>query len=98
MDTKLRSWAIDRPVTSPFALPRGMFGRLAGRIMLWTNKQDEILSALEVGAGEQVLEVGCGPGGLIRLLVGSTDAARVYGVDPSAQMCAAAARLVREAV
>ncbi len=82
MDTPSRSWAIDRPVTSPFALPRGVRGRLAGRFMLWTNRQRDLLEILRVRPGQRVLEVGYGPGGLVRLLVEHTDAAHIHGVDP----------------
>ena len=82
MDSQQRSWAADRPVTSPFAKPRGLRGRLAGRFMLWTNKQDDMLTVLDVRPGDRVLEVGYGPGGLVRLLAGRTDAAAVQGVDP----------------
>jgi hypothetical protein len=64
MGTQHRSWAVDRPVTSPFALPSGVRGRLAGWIMLLTNKQEEVLTLLDVRPGDRVLEVGYGPGGL----------------------------------
>jgi hypothetical protein len=43
MDNQPRSWALDRPVTSPFAHPAGMRGRLAGWFMLTTNKQNDLL-------------------------------------------------------
>lgn len=93
-----RSWAIDRPVKSPFALPNGVLGGLAGRIMLWTNKQAVLLGLLDVRVGDSVLEVGYGPGGLVRLLVGRTEAGRVYGVDPSPTMRDLASRVNRDAV
>lgn len=78
-------WTRDRPVRSPFALPSGLLGRLAGRIMLRTNRPDDLLDLLDVQADEQVLEVGYGPGGLIRLLR-TTPARRICGVDPSPAM------------
>jgi|SRR2546430_1779438 len=100
MDRKLRSWAIDRPVDgSPFALPRGVRGRLAGWIMKYTNrKQDEILQLLDVSPGNRVLEVGFGPGRLIGLLAARTDAAIIYGADPSPVMCDAAGRANRAGI
>lgn len=98
MDSQQRSWAADRPVTSPFAKPRGLRGRLAGRFMLWTNKQDDLLTVLDVRPGDRVLEVGYGPGGLVRLLAGRTDAAAVQGVDPSPAMRDVATKLNRAAV
>lgn len=98
MDTQQRSWAVDRPVNSPFAMPRGRLGRLAGRFMLWTNKQDEVLGVLDIRPGEQVLEVGYGPGALIRLLAERTEAAVVHGVDPSPAMRDVAADVNRTAI
>ncbi|HEY8457333.1 MAG TPA: methyltransferase domain-containing protein [Actinopolymorphaceae bacterium] len=99
MSTNARSWAVDRPIDdSPFALPRGFTGRLAGRIMLWTNRQHEILEVLDVKPGDRVLEVGYGPGGLIRLLSRHTEAALIMGVDPSEEMQRFAERTNRVAV
>ncbi|MQA86416.1 MAG: methyltransferase domain-containing protein [Streptosporangiales bacterium] len=98
MDTQQRSWAMDRPINSPFARPSGALGRLAGRFMLWTNKQDEVLDVLDVRSGDRVLEVGYGPGGLLRLLANRTDASVVRGVDPSPAMQDLATRTNRAAV
>jgi SAM-dependent methyltransferase len=98
MPTPARSWAIDRPVTSPFAQPTGWLGRLAGRFMLWTNKQDDIVGVLNVRAGQRVLEVGYGPGGLIRLLAARTEAAHITGVDPSSAMHAVASSANRATI
>ncbi|OEU92180.1 hypothetical protein DB35_05470 [Streptomyces abyssalis] len=96
MDTSQSSWAADRPVTSPFARPAGVLGRLAGRFMLWTNRQEEVIDLLDIQPGDEVLEVGYGPGGLVRLLAARTGAVR--GVDPSPEMHAAATRTNRAAV
>lgn len=93
-----RSWATDRPVTSPFAQPRGWAGRLAGRFMLLTNKQDDIVQGLDIRTGDRVLEVGYGPGGLIRLLAARTPAAQIIGIDPSPEMRDLATRTNRAAV
>ena len=71
---------------NPFAHPSGWRGRMAGKFMLWTNKQDDVIGILEVQPGHDVLEIGYGPGGLIRLLVERTDAASIRGVDPSPEM------------
>jgi SAM-dependent methyltransferase len=84
-------WTLDKPTRSPFALPNGLGGWLAGRVMLWTNHQQDVVDLLDVQAGEQVLEAGYGPGGLIRLLR-RTPAKRICGVDPSPQMRALAVR------
>ncbi|WP_157681383.1 hypothetical protein [Mycobacterium sp. JS623] len=61
---------------NPFPPPRG----LAGRIMLWTNKHDELQAVLDVQPGNHVLEAGYGPGGLIQLLTERIDAANILGV------------------
>jgi ubiquinone/menaquinone biosynthesis C-methylase UbiE len=66
--------------------------------MLLTNKQDEIVDILEVRAGDRVLEVGYGPGGLIRRLAARTEAAQLIGVDPAPDMQALAGRTNRAAV
>jgi SAM-dependent methyltransferase len=94
----LRAWTADRPVTSPFALPTGWLGRLAGRFMLWTNRQDDLLDVLDLRPGQRVLEVGYGPGGLIRLLTRRADGVHVIGVDPAPAMRDLASSTNRAAV
>ncbi|MEV1167527.1 methyltransferase domain-containing protein [Nonomuraea sp. NPDC049784] len=87
MATKeIRSWAYDELIRSPFALPQGMLGRLAGRLMLWLNDPGELVTL--IGKADSVLEVGCGPGGLLR----NIQAKRVCGIDPSPDMLRQAAR------
>jgi SAM-dependent methyltransferase len=98
MGTTLRSWAVDRPITSPFALPNGWRGWLAGRFMLWTNRQDEVVDVLDLRPGQRVLEVGYGPGGLIRLLARRPERLQVIGVDPAQGMRDLASRTNRAAV
>lgn len=41
-------WTLDKPTRSPFAMPSGLPGRLAGRLMLWTNRQQDLLDLLAV--------------------------------------------------
>jgi ubiquinone/menaquinone biosynthesis C-methylase UbiE len=77
---------LDPSTNNPFAHPSGWLGRVAGRFMLWTNKQDEVVDVLDVQPGDDVLEIGHGPGGLIRLIAERTDAASIRGVDPSPEM------------
>jgi ubiquinone/menaquinone biosynthesis C-methylase UbiE len=97
METQ-RSWALDRPTTSPFAHPRGLTGRLAGRFMLLTNKQREVADLVGVRPGERVLEVGYGGGGLVRLLADRIGDGVVCGADPSPDMRDLANRRLRRAV
>ena len=89
---------LDPSTNNPFAHPSGWLGRIAGRIMLWTNKQDDVLGVLDVQPGDDVLEIGHGPGGLIRLIGARTDAANIRGVDPSPEMRDQARRYNRKAV
>ena len=77
---------LDPSANNPFAHPSGWVGRLAGRIMLWINKHDDVVGVLDVQPGGDVLEIGYGPGGLIRLLTERTEARSIRGVDPSAAM------------
>ena len=90
-------WTADRPSRSPFAHPSGALGWLAGRVMLRANRQDDLIDLLDVREGDIVLEVGYGPGGLLRRLA-ATPAGRIDGVDPSEQMRRAAGRANRAAV
>ena len=82
---------------NPFAHPSGWLGRVAGRLMLWNNKQDDLIAILDVQPKDDVLEVGYGPGGLIQLLAERTDAASIRGVDPSPEMRDQATRHNRKA-
>ena len=89
---------LDPSTNNPFAHPSGWLGRIAGRIMLWTNKQDDVIGVLDVRPGDDVLEVGHGPGGLLRLIAERTDAASIRGIDPSPEMCNQASQHNRKAV
>jgi ubiquinone/menaquinone biosynthesis C-methylase UbiE len=57
-----------------------------------------VVGVLGVQSGDDVLEVGYGPGGLIRLLAQRTEAASIRGVDPSPEMRDQARRYNRSAV
>lgn len=67
-------------------MPRGVRGRLAGLFMRWTNRQADVLAVLDVQPGDRVLEVGYGPGALVRLLAARTEASLILGVDPAPAM------------
>jgi ubiquinone/menaquinone biosynthesis C-methylase UbiE len=53
--------------------------------MFRMNRQDEVAALLDVRPGEDVLEVGYGPGALTRRLARAATG-RLCGVDPSPQM------------
>jgi ubiquinone/menaquinone biosynthesis C-methylase UbiE len=98
MAPQRRPGILDPSTNNPFAHPSGWLGRIAGRIMRLTNKQDDAVGLLGVKPGDDVLEVGYGPGGLIRLISERTDAASIRGVDPSPEMRDQASRHNRKAV
>lgn len=96
MTKTIHPWATDDPVRSPFALPEGLLGRLAGWYMHVTFDPGPLLEACLVRPGDRVLEVGFGPGTMIRALADA--GARVVGVDPSPAMIRSASRRARAAV
>ena len=77
---------VTRNLLCAFGRPQGMLGRLGGIIMARTNTEfgTWISGLLEVRASESVLEVGFGPGTVIRHL--TARAGHVTGIDPSAEM------------
>ena len=69
-----------------FGRPRGFPGRLGGIIMARTNEEcgSWVTELLDIGPSESVLEIGFGPGVIIRRL--SNLAGYVAGSDPSYEM------------
>lgn len=96
---KQRPWALNKPLNS-FGLPRGLRGRLTGLVMFWGNRphQRELLDQIDVQTGEHILDVGYGPGWMVRTLVEDSSAARVAGVDPSKPMHRMATRRNRAGI
>jgi SAM-dependent methyltransferase len=88
------SWALQRPMTSPFAHPRGLRGRLAGRFMAATNGNSsrEVAALVPLQPGQTVLEVGYGPGVLLAALERRPERPRLLGVEPSSEMARLAGR------
>jgi len=93
------SWTRDDPVTSSFAHPRGLRGRLAALIMAATSGLNvtEVAALVPLRAGQQVLEVGYGPGTLLAALHNRPEHPRLVGVDPAPEMLRIAARRVPDA-
>jgi SAM-dependent methyltransferase len=79
-------------LAAPFAHPQGVLGRLAARLMLATNGPlgDWAMELLALQPAERVLEVGFGPGELVRRMIQRVPRLFVAGVDPSELMVAQA--------
>lgn len=72
-----------------FGRPRGLLGRIGGRLMIGRDKREMgewVLSELDVESTDHVLEVGFGPGIAIRLAADATPEGFVAGVDYSPEM------------
>lgn len=80
--------------------PRGWVGRLFGQIMAWHNAPDNAwtLSLLQIANGEDVLEIGFGPGRAIASIVKTCPGAQVAGIDHSATMLEMASARNRAAI
>jgi ubiquinone/menaquinone biosynthesis C-methylase UbiE len=78
----------ERILMRMFGRPEGVLGRLGGIILARTNRSfaQELVTFLDIGASEKVLEVGFGPGVGIELLTKAAKAGTIAGVDPSEEM------------
>ncbi|HEV2638361.1 MAG TPA: class I SAM-dependent methyltransferase [Actinocrinis sp.] len=85
-------------LTGQFALPRGLAGKLVGRLMAKRHvaQVQAIVAEVAPAAGESVLEIGFGPGTGLVALARAAPQARIAGIDPSALMVAEARRRVRK--
>jgi ubiquinone/menaquinone biosynthesis C-methylase UbiE len=79
---------LSRVTVHCFARPRGALGRLGGTLMVRRNQAEyaEIADLADIRPGHDVLEVGYGPGELMRRLAATVPDIRVTGVDPSPVM------------
>jgi ubiquinone/menaquinone biosynthesis C-methylase UbiE len=89
-----------RAIGRQFRRPEGWGGRLMGRVMEAINRAPnrEVIAALEIAPADVVVEIGYGPGCAIEAIAGAAPQGRIYGVDPSAEMLAAASRRNRRAL
>ena len=71
-----------------FARPEGVAGGLVGHLMAWKNARFNraAVELLDPQPGEQVLEVGYGPGTAIPLIAARNRPGTVFGVDASTRM------------
>lgn len=87
-------------IYSQFGRPRGVLGRVAGYIMATRpsniERNDWVLSLLEITPADRILEIGFGPG--IAAGKAAAQAAQVVGIDRSALMVQQAARRNKELV
>jgi len=91
------TFAIDdcwRAIGRQFRQPAGLGGRLMGRVMELINREPNraALTALEIEPTDVVAELGFGPGRAIEAMAERVSQGRIFGVDPSAEMLALAAR------
>jgi len=75
------------PQAGQFAAPAEHYDRFMGRYA--PTLAAAFADAAEVAAGQRVLDVGCGPGGLTRELVARVGAGNVAAIDPAPQFAAA---------
>jgi ubiquinone/menaquinone biosynthesis C-methylase UbiE len=77
-----------------FGHPRGLLGRLGGRILARANREfaHAMIARLDVRESDRVLEIGFGPGVAVQRLADLTPCGHVSGVEPSRAMLAQARR------
>jgi ubiquinone/menaquinone biosynthesis C-methylase UbiE len=84
-------------IDSQFARPRGMLGRVVGRMMARRNATltRRTIAALHLRGDETVVEIGPGPGVGLLLLAESLPHGQVIGAEPSPAMRAQASSRTR---
>ena len=83
-----------RLLDAAFAHPRGLLGRLGGRIMGRTTRTRNAwtLELLHPQPDASILEVGCGPGTLLQVLAAHVASGQILGIDASPLMVQVATR------
>jgi ubiquinone/menaquinone biosynthesis C-methylase UbiE len=79
---------------------RGPLGRIIAFIMAYETRAQnrQAMAALEIRNGDNVVDVGCGPGGSLSALSEMTPEGLVVGVDPSQLMAEIAANRIRRLI
>jgi ubiquinone/menaquinone biosynthesis C-methylase UbiE len=85
---------------SQAGLPRGLLGRILGRLMTWHNAPDYkyTLQVLQPGTGDHVLEVGFGSGASVEFLAKANPSVQIAGIDHSEEMLGMARARNRDAI
>ena len=91
---------LGRAINRQAASPSGLFGRFLG--LVWRREHArvnaEALAALEIRAGDHVLELGSGPGEALREMARQARSGAVVGLDVSELMVRLASRRNRAAI
>ncbi|MGD0165971.1 MAG: methyltransferase domain-containing protein [Gaiellaceae bacterium] len=87
-------------MTNMFGVPKGLFGRLGGRLMALEHAKIYlfVVDSLAAQSDDRILEVGCGSGAASAIAVSRADNGFVAAVDPSAVMVAQTRRRLRAAI
>jgi ubiquinone/menaquinone biosynthesis C-methylase UbiE len=69
----------------PFQKPVGILGRVSGWIMVYQNRVLNHIAVrkLQPTDADEILEIGFGPGTAVELLLETTPARKIYGIDVS---------------
>jgi ubiquinone/menaquinone biosynthesis C-methylase UbiE len=94
--SSVQSGSPPRPILNAFFLPRGLLGRLGGRLMARGVQQQREIADLVSNPGTDLCEIGCGPGVLGALLAERHQKLRLHLIDPSPIMRSQAARRCRQ--
>ncbi|MEP2987738.1 MAG: class I SAM-dependent methyltransferase [Parasphingorhabdus sp.] len=80
--------------------PKGVLGHLIARIMTKTTAYENSIAVnrLNVMPGDDVLELGCGHGYILKQIIRKAYPGRVVGVDPSLVMLSVASRRLKDEV
>ncbi len=93
-------WRRPVPLARHAARPVGILGRLLAHVMAKeTAAANAVTMTLaEIGGGDHVLDVGCGPGAAVATIARRLTTGRIVGLDPSGTMIGLATRANRAAI
>ena len=81
-------------------MPSGVFGNVVASVMQRETEDlnQSVIELLEIGRGDQVLDIGCGNGRSLSRLAGESGDGLITGVDHSELMCRRAAANNRQLI